>query len=63
VSKDQKIMQEAHQLVKFLIQRLYQLRDSDSQMVEDTIPLLERASNWVNVDEEIDPEIRKSKTK
>ncbi len=56
-------MQEAHQLVKFLIQRLYQLRDSDSQMVEDTIPLLERASNWVNVDEEIDPEIRKSKTK
>jgi hypothetical protein len=63
VDGSEKVMTEAHRLLKSLIQKLYQLRDSDAQMVEDTIPLLERASNWVNVDEEADPELRKSKTK
>lgn len=63
VEGSEKKMIEAHQLLKSLLQQLYQLRDSDAQMVEDTIPLLERASNWVNVDEEIDSELRKSKTK
>jgi thiol-disulfide isomerase/thioredoxin len=63
VEGSEKKIMEAHQLLKSLLQKLYQLRDSDAQMVEDTIPLLERASNWVNVDEEIDDELRKSKTK
>jgi hypothetical protein len=41
------ILQEALKNVKDLLQRLYTLRNSDSQMVQDTVPLLEKAANWV----------------
>jgi hypothetical protein len=45
----EKILLEAQEGVRELLEQLYDLRDSDAQMIEDTIPLLERAANWVNV--------------
>lgn len=33
--------------VRQLIRKLYELRDADAQMVQDTIPMLESAANWV----------------
>jgi thioredoxin 1 len=45
----EEVLREAHEGIQELLEQLYDLRDSDAQMVEDTIPLLEKASNWVNV--------------
>ena len=59
----EEIIQQAHFGVQRLLQNLYMLRNSDAQMVEDTIPLLEKASNWVNVDDEIDDNVRQAKTR
>jgi hypothetical protein len=33
--------------VKQLIRKLYEIRDADARMVQDTIPMLECAANWV----------------
>jgi hypothetical protein len=33
--------------VRQLIRKLYEIRDADAQMVQDTIPMLECAANWV----------------
>lgn len=59
----EEIIRDAHQSVQRLLQNLYQLRNTDAQMVEDTIPLLEKASNWVDVDDEVDDKVRDSKTR
>jgi thiol-disulfide isomerase/thioredoxin len=32
---------------RVLMKKLHYLRDADAQMVQDTVPLLERAANWV----------------
>lgn len=48
VSDADVVLQEALTNVKDLLQKLYKLRDSDSQMVQDTVPLIEKASNWVS---------------
>jgi hypothetical protein len=42
-------MQQAKSEVSRLLKALNSLRESDSKMVEDTIPLLEKAINWVDV--------------
>lgn len=63
VAGSEEVLSQAHKGIVVLLQRLYELRDSDSLMVADTIPLIERASNWVNVDEEADDNLRKLKTR
>lgn len=46
--------------VRALQKQLQLLKLSDEKMIQDTIPLLERASNWVNIDE-TNPDAKTSK--
>jgi hypothetical protein len=41
--------------VRQLIRKLYEIRDADAQMVQDTIPMLESAANWVPAEKSAAP--------
>lgn len=47
--KAEQDIQEAFEAVNGLMKALIEMRDRDSEMVQNTIPLLERAANWVDL--------------
>ena len=56
-------LMEALDIVKALSLKLQQLRDADMRMVQDAIPLLQKAANWVSIDPLDSLETKKAKMK
>ena len=52
----EEILKSALLNVKELLKCLYDLRDCDARMLEDTIPLLEKAANFVDLDDDDESE-------
>jgi hypothetical protein len=57
------ILKEAHEIVKLLTLKLQQIKEADSRMIQDAVPLINKAANWVSVSQYEDSRIKMIKTK
>ena len=49
--------------IRELLQRLVHLRDQDIRMVQECVPMLKKAANWIALPEDMDPGDRRSRTR
>jgi hypothetical protein len=56
-------LQQALDNLNLLSLKIQQLKDSDLRMVQDTIPLLHKAANWVYIHEADSAELKQKKTR
>lgn len=57
------ILNEALSIVKLLALKLQQMKDADSRMIQDVVPLINKAANWISMSEYEDPNIKMAKRK
>jgi hypothetical protein len=57
------ILNEALTIVQLLALKLQQMKDADSRMIQDVVPLMNKVANWISMSEYEEPNMKMAKKK